>query len=87
MAMTNVKASEAVKAYITRQEDNYRQPYQKYTTTIPRRCVFIGTTNNDRFLSDKTGNRRFYPVEAKANGYDILSREDEIKAYIQQCWA
>lgn len=87
MAMTNVKMSEGVKAYITSQEDTYRTPYDKRPRTIPRRCIFIGTTNNQRFLSDKTGNRRFYPVDCKVNGYDLLEKEDEVRAYIAQCWA
>lgn len=87
MAMTNVKAIEAVKAFITRQEDNYRVPYARYSTTIPRRSIFIGTTNNDRFLNDKTGNRRFYPVTTHSDGYDVGEREEEIREYIRQCWA
>ena len=87
MAMTRVKESEAVKAYITAQEDSYRPPYARYVQTIPRRCTFIGTTNNPLFLSDRTGNRRFYPVACKANGYDVLEKESEIREYISQCWA
>lgn len=87
MAMTRVKEAEAVKAYITAQEDSYRAPYSRHVETIPRRCVFVGTTNMAQFLSDKTGNRRFYPVKCAENGYDLLAREDEIRPYIQQCWA
>ncbi len=87
MAMTRVKEAEAVKAFITAQEDSYRAPYERHVQTIPRRCTFIGTTNNPLFLSDRTGNRRFYPVSCKANGYDILARETEIREYISQCWA
>ena len=87
MAMTRVKEAEAVKAFITAQEDSYRPPYERHVRTIPRRCIFIGTTNNPLFLSDRTGNRRFYPVSCKASGYDVLSRETEIREYISQCWA
>ena len=54
---------------------------------MPRRCIFIGTTNNHLFLSDKTGNRRFYPVKVKIDGYDLLSHEKEVREYIRQCWA
>lgn len=87
MAMTRVKEAEAVKAYITAQEDSYRAPYNRYVETIPRRCTFIGTTNNPQFLSDKTGNRRFYPVKCEEDGYALLARETEIKELIRQCWA
>ncbi len=87
MAMTRVKESEAVKAFITSQEDSYRAPYDRHTKTIPRRCIFIGTTNNALFLNDKTGNRRFYPVECHSTGYDLFDRADEIHLLIKQCWA
>ncbi len=87
MAMTRVKEAEAVKAYITAQEDSYRAPYNRHIETIPRRCTFIGTTNNPQFLSDKTGNRRFYPVQCKEDGYALLAREEEIKELIRKCWA
>ena len=87
MAMTRVKEAEAVKAYITSQKDSYRPPYQKNVQTIPRRCVFIGTTNNPQFLTDKTGNRRFYPVVCKSDGYKLLDHEKEVREYINQAWA
>lgn len=87
MAMTRVKETEAVKAYVTSQEDSYRAPYKRHVETIPRRCIFIGTTNNPQFLSDRTGNRRFYPVLCDESGYDLRSREKEVREYIKQCWA
>ena len=87
MAMTRVKEAEAVKAYITSQKDSYRPPYQKNVQTIPRRCVFIGTTNNPQFLTDKTGNRRFYPVQVNSDGYKLLDNEGPVREYIKQAWA
>lgn len=87
MAMTRVKEAEAVKAYITSQKDSYRPPYQKNVQTIPRRCVFIGTTNNPQFLTDKTGNRRFYPVKVNSDGYKLLDNEKPVREYIKQAWA
>ena len=87
MAMTRVKEAEAVKAFITAQEDSYRAPYERHSRTIPRRAVFIGTTNNALFLSDRTGNRRFYPVQCKSSAYEIYAREKEIREHIRQCWA
>ena len=87
MAMTRVKEAEAVKAYITSQKDNYRPPYAKHTQTIPRRCIFIGTTNNPQFLTDKTGNRRFYPVKVNSDGYKLLDNEKAVREYIRQAWA
>ena len=87
LAMTRVKEAEAVKSYITRQEDTYRAPYDRHPQSKKRRCIFIGTTNNAQFLSDRTGNRRFYPIRCHCTGYDLFNNKDEIKAYIRQCWA
>lgn len=87
MAMTRVKEAEAVKAYITSQEDSYRPPYGKHVQTIPRRCVFVGTTNNPQFLTDKTGNRRFYPVKVNSFAYKLYDNEEAVREYIRQAWA
>ena len=78
---------EAVKSYLTRLNDRYRMPYDKRVTDHPRQCVFIGTTNKEQFLTDRTGNRRFYPVKVNQSGYELFDREQEIREYIKQCWA
>lgn len=78
---------ESLKAFCTKTFDKYRLPYERNTSIFPRRCIFIGSTNNRQFLTDKTGNRRFYPVNVRSNGYDVFAHENEIRDYILQCWA
>ena len=87
IALTKQKEQEAVKAYITRSVDSYRKPWDKNVTEFPRRCVFVGSTNDANCLVDKTGNRRYYPVEVHSDGYEIYAHEDEIREYIMQAWA
>lgn len=87
LALTRAREVEAVKSYITRQNDKYREPYARTTTEHPRQCIFIGTSNKEQFLTDKTGNRRFYPVNIFADRGEIYSHEKEIKDEILQCWA
>lgn len=87
LALTKAKEVEAVKSYITRQVDRYRRPFDRRVTDHKRQCVFIGTTNKEQFLTDKTGNRRFYPLKVNQSGYDLFNSEKEIKADILQCWA
>ena len=87
LAMTKTKEQEAVKSFLTRLNDRYRMPFDKRVTDHPRQCLFIGTTNKEQFLTDKTGNRRFYPVKVNQTGYDLFENEANIKAYIRQCWA
>lgn len=87
LALTKAKEVEAVKAYITCRIDAYRKPYERRTTRNPRKCIFIGTTNKEQFLTDKTGNRRFYPVTVRCTGYELYEHENEIKNDILQAWA
>ena len=87
LAMTKTKDVEAVKSFITRQNDRYRMPFDKRVTDHKRRCIFIGTTNKEQFLTDKTGNRRFYPVRVYQTGYELYKHEKEVKEYIRQCWS
>jgi len=87
LALTKNKDQEAVKAYITRAVDSYRKPWDKNVSEFPRRCIFLGTSNDSNPLVDKTGNRRYYPVEVHSNGYEVYAHETEIREYILQCWA
>ena len=52
----------AVKAFISRQREQFRRPYGKNVEDFPRQCVFAGTSNKDEHFDDDTGNRRFWPV-------------------------
>lgn len=86
-AFTKAKDQEAIKAFVSRQRDSYRKPYDRNTTELLRRCVFLATSNDRNPLVDKTGNRRWYPVECNCNGYEVFDHEAEIREYILQCWA
>ena len=87
LALTKTKEVEAVKSYMTKTKDSVRRPYDRRLSERPRQCVFIGTTNKRQFLTDKTGNRRFYPVVVNSSGYDLFDNEDAIRHDIAQCWA
>lgn len=55
--------TEAIKNYLSKCEDRYRQAYGKRVESFPRQNIFIGTTNQPQFLKDETGNRRFWIVD------------------------
>lgn len=61
-AMRRSKDQEATKAFITQRVDKFRPPYARDLIEAPRSCVIVGTTNHADFLSDATGNRRYWPV-------------------------
>lgn len=70
-----------LKAFITRESDNVRKAYGRRSQTYPRHCIFIGTTNNDEYLKDETGGRRFWPV--KTTRYKLA----DLAADKDQLWA
>ena len=51
-----------IKAFASRAVDKGRPAYARYSESRPRRGIFIGTTNDDEYLKDETGNRRFWPI-------------------------
>lgn len=76
----------AVKQFLSRAEDIFRVPYGRRTSNYPRRCVFFGTTNDSEFLKDRTGNRRFWPVNVGVQPVTknvFIRLEDEV----DQIWA
>lgn len=84
-AMTKQETN-AVKQFLSKTHDIYRAAYGRNTQKYPRRCVFFGTSNEDEFLKDATGNRRFWPVDvgvrpAKKSVWNQLPLE------VDQVWA
>ena len=77
---------EVVKQFITRTSDRYRAAYGKRAEDRKRRCVFFGTSNEDEFLSDITGNRRFLPIQCGVSKPKLSVWEDMPK-HIDQLWA
>jgi predicted P-loop ATPase len=65
MSVLNRTEMSALKAFVTRDTDRIRQAYGRLTREFPRQCIFIGTINPEAdgaYLTDPTGNRRFWPV-------------------------
>lgn len=85
MAATKKADLEQIKQFVSKQSDSYRAAYARRTQEHPRQCAFFGTTNDDEFLRDATGGRRFWPVTVTDLGVtlgELLT--DEI---VDQIWA
>lgn len=70
-----------VKSFISRQVDDFRPAYGHWSKRFERQCVFAGTTNEDHYLKDATGGRRFWPV--RATRIDLAG----VAAQRDQLWA
>ncbi|MBO1077359.1 virulence-associated E family protein, partial [Roseomonas marmotae] len=59
---------EEVKAFLTRQSEFFVPKFGREEVEEPRSCIFYGSSNPDGagYLSDTTGNRRFWPVTVAA---------------------
>ena len=64
--------SAAIKTVLSRQDDEYRNLYDKYTCSHPRTVVFAGSTNEQFFLADPTGARRFWPILCRKVDVDYI---------------
>ena len=78
--------NDELKAFISRQTDKFRAPYGRRTEEYPRQCIFAATTNDDIFLKDRTGGRRFLIVPCSGKAEKNLW-QDFTPAEAAQCWA
>jgi putative DNA primase/helicase len=56
---------ESIKQFISAKVDRYRPAYGRVLESHPRQCVLVGTTNENTYLRDRTGNRRFWPIPVR----------------------
>ena len=69
-----------LKAFVTKQADELRLPYDRTFTDYQRRTAFYASVNAREFLTDTSGNRRFWVVPVTHIDYNH-------KINMQQLWA
>lgn len=72
-----------LKAVVSRQIDRARLSYGRLVQEFPRQCIFLGSTNEEDYLKDTTGGRRFWPIRCGAEKIDT----DRLRRNIDQMWA
>lgn len=72
-----------VKGMLSMRVDKVVLPYAKMASEHPRQCVFFGTINpgESGYLTDATGNRRYWPVPVVKADIDMLTKHRD------QIWA
>jgi hypothetical protein len=73
---------EQLKAMLSRQVDGpARMAYAHASVSRPRHFILIGTTNDEMYLSDPTGGRRFWPMKVQRfNLAWIMANRDQLWA-------
>jgi hypothetical protein len=84
LASTRMSDGDSLKNFLTRQTDTFRAPYERFVKDQPRHFVIGGTTNEDSFLRDRTGNRRFWVCEVPS--FPDLKPEDENQPQAELTW-
>jgi len=87
--MLGLGNNEIAKSFLTQLADDYREPYSRRVEKRKRTCVFVATTNKNDFLTDKTGNRRYLPIECcvKPIKKSLFCDDKALKAEFLQVWA
>lgn len=75
-----------IKQFLSLRSDRFRAAYGRHVKDIPRCCVFFGTTNTSEYLRDRTGNRRFWPVDVGVEQRKKSIWRD-LDAEMNQLWA
>ena len=58
-----------VKAFLSKSRDSMRKLYRESANTAKRGFIFVGTTNDSKYLSFDMGARRFWPVRITRDGH------------------
>lgn len=73
-----------IKGLVSSRHDKVRMAYARRAFVFQRQCIFMGSTNEDEYLRDPTGGRRFWPIHcAIETEIDIPMLE----AVLPQVWA
>lgn len=76
-----------IKQFLSKTDDQYREAYGRNVKNQVRRSIFFGTTNDHEYLHDPTGNRRFWPVDARPGHATKSVFCDLTDSEIDQIWA
>ena len=66
-----------LKAFFSNTTDELRLPYDRATSKYKRRTVFAATVNEQFFLADSTGNRRYWVLDLISIDFDAFGRIDK----------
>ena len=85
----------AAKAFMRRTTDRVRMAYDRRMTEFDRQIVLWGTTNDQKYLKDPTGNRSYWPIRMRMGAAKFFAMvagkrqidTDRIEQLRDQLWA
>lgn len=87
MAASDRSSFEEIKRFVTETQFQFRKAYARADTQFHKSFVFARTSNHIEHLADKTGDRRFIPIECSKDNAKKSIFTDLDKDYINQMWA
>ncbi len=83
----NRSDTKRIKQFLSLRSDYFRAAYARTAEERKRKCVFFGTTNDDEFLRDPTGERRYWPVDCNKERQTKSPFTDLTETTVKQIWA
>lgn len=72
-----------VKSFASSSKDRFRASFDRRPRDYARQVIFVGTTNEDHYLTDPTGNRRFWPVRVLGQVDNAWLRENRDQLFAE----
>lgn len=77
----NSRAIEEIKAFVSRRRESWVPKFKEFENFFWRRNLLIGSTNDNQFLADPTGERRWLPGECSLLDVErIIENRDQLWA-------
>lgn len=86
MQVSTRSSIEQEKSFISATSLKVRQAYARYPIEIKRQFVLMATTNEEEYLKDSTGNRRWWPIDSPLEYGKTIDFEG-LTNNIDQIWA
>lgn len=65
LVSTRRAQNEMLKSFFSSQKDTFRPPYGADIEESPRRSLTVGTVNDETYLGDETGNRKYLTIDCE----------------------
>ena len=85
MAAAKKADSNMLKMRLSTASDTHRLAYAKREMEFPRQSIWVGTSNEDDYLTDPTSNRRFWVFRSPLNRFNPIDT-DKLEKNLWRLW-